>query len=253
MPGKDKFKAIIKATPSAVSIRSDSVSVSTYLFDESNLGGLNQLGFDITPVLQSDGPLQHYDRLSEWAGDGRWMAIESLPSILDGDGVPALDVVVLNPNDLELLRSAKTQGPLVDAWFDPMAQYLDLPTGKLMVVYEDDFFSSDFDQSERRKVIESAEDELVKRGDWSEFSSYTISCKPGFYQAHVFTRFEDEMSEYEPDEGSPDVVVYLEPAEKPTSFSKSCPLIPSHPTTQDMEAVKQKATEVARDKGWDVE
>ncbi|MFK7768425.1 MAG: hypothetical protein AB8B55_14485 [Mariniblastus sp.] len=251
MPQKDKFKPIIKSAESAISVRSDSVSGFTCLFDDSYLVELNQMDFDPIGLLQNNGSEEQLEVLSTWAGDGRWMAIESLPCILDDDAVPGLDIVILSSDLLHLLEKAKKEGPVKDAWFDPVTQYLDIPSGILRVVYEDDFFSNDYDQNKNLKLIESPEDELVRHREFSDSASYLVSCTPGFYRAYVFTRFQDETSEYEPDEGSPDVVVYLEPTEKPLSFSNSCPLIPNHPVTQDLDAIRRTAQKISREKGWD--
>ncbi|MGB7325799.1 MAG: hypothetical protein WBD31_13070, partial [Rubripirellula sp.] len=141
------------------------------------------------------------NKLRRWAGQGKWMAVSSTPEILDSDGVPALDLVFVAPDPKTGRRPRKVTGPSDGTWYDPLVQFLDLPTGELRVVYCDEFFHDGFDQNEDVDVIADATTSL-QDGRWNQSFSTMISCEPGFYQASAFTRFSDEMSDVEPPEGS---------------------------------------------------
>lgn len=240
MAKKKKYPKVHKVDPKAISIRSMAVSCCTVLFDDSNLAKLNKAGFDLTSVAFTKSPKKEYDKLRRWAGRGTWVAVASAPEILDGDGVPSLDLVIESPKK----RGAKSKhpsGPKSGIWFDPVTSLIDLSSGQLRVVYEDEFFHDGFEQDENMMVVEKGQDGVRPLGDLDDPYSYLISCPPGMYEAHAFTRFSDEMSDHEPPEGGADLAIYLVSIQKPASFRMSIPLLPTYPASQDVVALRRKA------------
>ncbi len=236
MPRKKQFP-LHRVSENAISIRSGACACCTVLVDESYLPAFNGLGFDPIAVALRAEPKKQYDQLRRWAGRGRWMAIASRPDILDSDGVPYLDLVVDTTGKPTRSKSkVSDSGPSDGIWYQPVHQFLDLPTGRLRLIYCDEFFHDHFDQDE-----DMATDEQLRNGKedaiYAGASSIQILCEPGLYRAQAFTRFDDEMSDQEPPEGSADLAIFMGPVEKPTSFKMSVPLLPIHRDDQDVEAL----------------
>ncbi|WP_442511314.1 hypothetical protein SH528x_002986 [Novipirellula sp. SH528] len=236
MPRKQQFP-LHRVSENAISVRSGACACCTVLVDESHLPAFNKLEFDPIAVALRAEPKKQYDQLRRWAGRGKWMAIASRPDILDSDGVPYLDLVVgATEKPTRSKSKVSDNGPSDGIWYEPVHQFLDLPTGRLRLIYCDEFFHDHFDQDE-----DMTTDEQLRHGKedaiYTGASSIQIRCEPGFYRAQVFTRFDDEMSDQEPPEGSADLAIFMEPVKKPTSFKISVPLLPIHPDGQDVDAL----------------
>lgn len=239
MPRK-KHPPLHCVSDDAVAIRSGACACCTVLVDDSYLPTLNGLSFDPIAVARRGTPKKNHDRLRRLAGRGQWMAITSRPDIVDSDGVPYLDLVVAKRGDDSPIKSFVSDNGTQDVfWYDPVEQLLDLPSGRLRLVYCDEFFNADFDQEE-----EGGTDEPLRSGIdnaiYAGAPSILIQCEPGFYRATAFTRFDEKMSDLEPPEGSADLVIVLEHTEKPKSFKTSVPLLPIHPSNQDVKAYRRK-------------
>ncbi|MEL7499853.1 MAG: hypothetical protein AAFN77_19775 [Planctomycetota bacterium] len=239
---KKRKRPLVKVAPDAISIRSMAVSYCTVLFDDSNLKKLNQSGVDWTYVAYRHEPKKEYDKVRRWAGRGTWLAIKSHPEILDGDGVPGLDLVIQSSNTSRLPKSAKITGPADGFWYDPVTQFLDLRSGKIRFVYDDEFFCEGYDQDADCVEFESIDDAIANAQDAASHSGFIIPCQPGFYQATAFTRFIDEMSDAEPEAGSADLAIYLTPIKKPASFRMSESILPIHPKDQDLVSLRRRAS-----------
>ncbi len=236
MARKKKRKPVkSKVTPSAISIRSGDCGVCTVLFDASVQETIIALPFDPIHVGRCGMPIDFLNKLRRLAGRGKWMAIESAPEIIDSDGVPGLDIVFRRKSRSKGLPIVKP--PKDGFWYDPVAQYLDLPTGKLCVVFDPEFFKKGYEPDSPAYEISSQDDEDLHNKEYSYASSYIINCKPGFYHATAFTSFNDWH--YPDEESRPELAVYLTPVEKPKSFKMSDAVLPVYPEGQDHETLKR--------------
>ena len=163
------------------------------------------------------------------------MAIESDPEIIDSDGVPGLDIVFRRKSKSTKLPNVKP--PKEGYWYDPVTQYLDLPTGKLCVVLESEFFEDGFEPEAPPFEITTQDDEDLADRDYESASCYIINCKPGFYHATAFSYFSDW--DYPDAESRADLVVYLTPITKPNSFKMSAAVLPVYPKGQDLDKLKR--------------
>ena len=230
-----------KVDPSAFSIRSTAMGVCTVFCDASALDKINSLGFDPIRVSRNQSPKNSLSKLKRLAGRGTWMAVESNPEIIDSDGCPALDVVFRRKSRSS--NPPKVKPPKERYWYDPVTQYLDLPTGQLLVVFEYEFFNDGYDQVESRFEITSVDDEDLHNSGYADSDSYIIHCKPGFYHATVFSVFMDW--DYPDEDNQPELAVYLTPVDKPKSFKMSEAILPVHPTDQDHETLRRSTLGLA--------
>jgi antitoxin component of MazEF toxin-antitoxin module len=207
----------------------------TVLLDAAWLPRIRKSGFNPLEVAAREIPKKEFDKLRRWAGRGHWLAVRAHPDIADSDAVPGLDLVFQKPKR----RSAKPKAPERSddpTWFDPVSQFLDLPSGELIVVYERDFFEPDASDEMQVFRVEGIDEQLANP-EFENACIYRISCEPGFYSAHAFSRDVDLTTEAE----QPELAIYLTPTIKPKSFQMADAVLPLHPADQDLNAMRRKA------------
>jgi len=224
---------IAKVDPGAISIRSAATGRATVLFDESFRDELTSVKFDPLDVAFRQSPKAKFEKLCGWAGEGRWMAIASHPEILDSDGVPGLDIVIA--------ADVRQEPPEQGFWFDPLIRYLDLPSGTMRVVYDEQCLRAELEADEACECrINSSADEDLRNDEYSQSGSYLVGCPPGFYRAVIFTRLYDV--EY-PDRGAaPDLAIFLTRCRKPKRTNSKQTLVPIHPPDRDVNALRRRAS-----------
>ncbi|WP_146397508.1 hypothetical protein [Planctomycetes bacterium CA13] len=158
------------------------------------------------------------------------MAVDSHPAITDSDSVPSLDLLFTNEDH------TKPAAPKNGNWFDPVTQFLDLPTGRMLVVYEPEFFEEGSEQEADHFEINSRKDENLNSTAYTEAASYVVRCEPGFYRATAFTRFLHEDLDKDV---FPQLAIFLSHVKKPTSFRMSDAILPIHPPSQDFDLLRR--------------
>ena len=242
MPKKKKLKrqrkpkplAIERAWPSAISLRSHAVGWCTVLMDESYLQEFRNAEFNPLEVVRRRSPRNQWDGMRRKAGRGKWLAMQSHPEITDADGVPGLDLVVRSRKLKVLGEPPEPEGN----WCDRVTQFLDLPTGRLIVAYEEEFFSGETPEPfevEWGQAVEGLGREFLDAG------AFNLQVPSGFYQADMFTRFLDPHVEEPSSSGLPaDLVIFLTPTEKPTRFRMAPAIQPFAPSDQNSESKRRK-------------
>ncbi|MEM7784801.1 MAG: hypothetical protein AAF623_15735 [Planctomycetota bacterium] len=132
--------------------------------------------FNPFDVAKQGKPKKAFETISSWANKGKWCAMESHPEIADADGVPGIDLVV----------DHQPQFPESENWVLAGSQYLDLPSGKLKVAYEVEFFEDWYADEFPAYEVSSPEMEGFHIDEFVHSTNYLISFEPGLYKLNAY-------------------------------------------------------------------
>lgn len=207
---KNQQPRISKIDPKAISLRAMDMGVVTWLFDESIFDDFAKLQKNILHAISKPDAKTGHSKLLKLAGEGKLLGIQHEYEIIDGDGVPGVDFLVV--------KSQRKRPPATGHWYDPVNTQLDLPSGRLRVLYDETAFE--------RKSLEE---------------SYLIEMNPGFYKLSVFTRVYEAEYPGAARAAAPDLAVYLTNSRRPSKPAMPTkPLVPIHPPEQDIKALFRK-------------
>lgn len=167
---------IVKLVPEARSIRSVSLGWCTLLFDVDFEDQFRAAKFNPLVVAKLEKPKKAFQTVCKWASEGMWCAIESHPEIVDGDGVPGLDLIFDKDPGI----------PDVGSWTLVGVQLLNLPSGRLKIVYEPEFFEDWYQDEFPTYDFTDRKLESFKNGEYLDATSYLLNVEPGSYSIHAY-------------------------------------------------------------------
>ena len=200
--------------PGARSFRSMAVGWCTLLFDAGYDSQIRNSGFNPFRVCRLEQPAAAFEKLCDWSARGVWFAVESHPEIADADGVPGLDLYLADEN----------QCPKDGKWLVSGSQFLDVPSGELLIAYEQEFFDDGYLDDFPTFDASSSKTESLDNREFCDATSYKMAIDPGFYVAHAFTR--DLANDQSLDGRHAQLTIQLVPAKRPKKYDSAKPLVP---------------------------